>query len=245
MVSLSSVAGFDSYTVNRNSDGTVSILINYTEDIHNIDITVQLDPAKSGKLALSRQSPTQRAFPIVPTDNEAAFFYDDSTYAQAKLVNILAQVIAACSLFLFFVGIFARKVVGVELMAVVQISFLSLSALPSLNPNFESLTNIWFVNGFNYFHLSPKAHLKDTYSPSPIKGLSLFSRFAENYNFTFLLILLPYLAALVCLILERTLYKQDEKKQKKLSKWAKRLVCETAFNGVMFCGYIIAVSFAL
>ena len=26
---------------------------------------------------------------------------------------------------------------------------------------------------------------------------------------------------------------------------AKRLVCETAFNGVMFCGYIIAVSFAL
>lgn len=40
MVSLSSVAGFDSYTVNRNSDGTVSILINYTEDIHNIDITV-------------------------------------------------------------------------------------------------------------------------------------------------------------------------------------------------------------
>jgi hypothetical protein len=125
MVSLSSVAGFDSYTVNRNSDGTVSILINYTEDIHNIDITVQLDPAKSGKLALSRQSP----IPIVPTDNEAAFFYDDSTYAQAKLVNILAQVIAACSLFLFFVGIFARKVVGVELMAVVQISFLSLSQL--------------------------------------------------------------------------------------------------------------------
>lgn len=30
-----------------------------------------------------------------------------------------------------------------------------------------------------------------------------------------------------------------------MNKWSKRLVCETAFNGVMFCGYIIAVSFAL
>ena len=104
-----------------------------------------------------------------------------------------------------------------------------------MNPNFESLTNSTTSTCL------PKP---DVNSPLQVKGVSLYSHFTENYNFTFLLILLPYLAALVCLILERTLYKQDEK-QKKLSKWAKRLVCETAFNGVMFCGYIIAVSFAL
>ena len=113
-------------------------------------------------------------------------------------------------------AIFTRKLVGVEMMGVIQISFLSLLTLSSMNPNFEALTNIWFVNGFNYFHTSPKGYLKDVHSPLSVKGVSLYSRFAENYNLTFLLIVLPYLAALVCLILEKTVYRENESKQKKL-----------------------------
>lgn len=136
MVSVLSPVAIDSYTVKRNPDGTVSILISYLEDIHNVDLTVQIDPTKSGKLALSRQLLSQRVFPVVPTDNEVAYFYDDNTYNQAKLVNILATVIAASALFFYMLGIFTRKLVGVELIAVIQISFLSLLCLPTLNPIF-------------------------------------------------------------------------------------------------------------
>ncbi len=69
MIGLSSLDGVDSYTTIRNIDGTVTIFINYSQDIHNLNITVELDPTKSGKIALSRLSPTQKTFPVVPTDN--------------------------------------------------------------------------------------------------------------------------------------------------------------------------------
>lgn len=130
------------------------------------------------------------------------------------------------------------------MVAVVQISYLSLLTLTSLNPSFKALSNMWFVNGFSYFSLS-KDHLKDAFSPLQVKGLCLYSRFTENYNFTLLLIILPNLASLVCFILAKTLYKSNEKKQTRTIKLARVFACESAFNGVMFSGYIIAVSFAL
>ena len=111
------------------------------------------------------------------------------------------------------------------MMGVIQISFLSLLTLPSLNPNFEALFTIWFVNGFNYFSLSSKSHLKDIYTPLQVKGVSLFSRFTENYNITFALILIPYLISLICFILSKTAYKQDERKQHKALRMAKILAC--------------------
>ena len=76
MLWLDSLDGVDSYLVSRNLDGTVTIIINYSKDIHNVEITVEIDPKKSGKLALSRQPVTQKQFPMVPTDNEAALYYD-------------------------------------------------------------------------------------------------------------------------------------------------------------------------
>lgn len=48
MVSLSNMTGFDSYSVQRNSDGTVSIIANYNTNIHNMEITVNVEPAQSG-----------------------------------------------------------------------------------------------------------------------------------------------------------------------------------------------------
>lgn len=35
IVSLSDMNGFNNYEVKRNSDGTVSIIANYNQDIHN------------------------------------------------------------------------------------------------------------------------------------------------------------------------------------------------------------------
>jgi hypothetical protein len=52
MVSLSTMTAFDSYTVKRNADGTVSIIAKYNADIHSMNITVQFDPKRSGLQAL-------------------------------------------------------------------------------------------------------------------------------------------------------------------------------------------------
>jgi hypothetical protein len=62
------------------------------------------------------------------------------------------------------------------MMAVIQISYLSLFTLSNMNPCFNALSNIWFVNGFNYFSFS-KGLLKDQLSPIQAKGINLYSRF--------------------------------------------------------------------
>ena len=60
MVSLSNMTGFENYNVRTNADGTVSIIANYNTTIHNMNITVQLDPSLSGKDALSRYPPVSK-----------------------------------------------------------------------------------------------------------------------------------------------------------------------------------------
>lgn len=88
-------------------------------------------------------------------------------------------------------------------MAVIQISFLSLFTLPSLNPTFAALSKVWFVNGFNIFPFD-KATLLISNVPTQMKGISMFSLFIQNYNFTFLLLFVP---SLIFYILAKTLFK--------------------------------------
>ena len=60
MVSLSTMTAFDSYTVKRNMDGTISIIAKYNTDIHSINITVQFNPKNSGLQALSNYTASQK-----------------------------------------------------------------------------------------------------------------------------------------------------------------------------------------
>ena len=60
MVSLSTMTAFDSYTVKRNMDGTISIIAKYNTDIHSINITVQFNPKNSGLQALSNYTTSQK-----------------------------------------------------------------------------------------------------------------------------------------------------------------------------------------
>jgi hypothetical protein len=94
-------------------------------------------------------------------------------------------------------------------MAVIQISYLSLITLSSINPCFNALSNIWFVNGFNYFSLF-KGHLRDSDTPLEVKGINLYSRFLKNYNLTILLMLTPFLVGLICLIISMVIQKSKK-----------------------------------
>ena len=75
-VNLSDRTGFDSFDVERKSDGSVMIVANYNSDIHNKEITVVLDPSKSGEDVLSRSPVVEKTFLAVPNNNEAALFYN-------------------------------------------------------------------------------------------------------------------------------------------------------------------------
>ena len=124
------------------------------------------------------------------------------------------------------------------MMAVMQISFLSLMTLPELNPCFAALSSLRLVNGYNYLN---ENHLEDQLTSDQIKGVYLFSRFASNFNFTIAIILIPLIVSLISFILSKTLFRNSLK----VEKIFKRSLGEYTLNGLLFSGYIIAVSFVL
>lgn len=160
---------------------------------------------------------------MTATDNEPVVFYDQGIYQISNVIQILGYVVVASSLFVFVAGIFCGKLVGVEMMAVVQISYLSLLSLDQLNPSFRALSKIQFVNGYNYHYLS-KGHLFDQLAPVQVKGMYMYSYFLQNYNLTVILVLLPLLMSLICLVLQKTFYKNDKPKKLKVKKVGRKLM---------------------
>ena len=124
------------------------------------------------------------------------------------------------------------------MMAVIQISFFSLATLSNLNPCFAALSSLKFVNGYNSLGGN---HLEDQITTTQPKGIFLFSRFTENFNFTVAIVLIPLITALVAFILHKTAFKDSQK----TLNVAKKAVGEYTLMGLLLGGYIIAVSFAL
>jgi hypothetical protein len=53
--------------------------------------------------------------------------------------------------------------------------------------------------------------LYDPLTPIPPKGILLFSHFTENFNFTFAIIAVPLLVAVIAFILSKTTLKNNHK----------------------------------
>ena len=132
--------------------------------------------------------------------------------------------VAGFSLLTFILGIFAGRLVGVEMMAVIQISYLSVLMLSSVNPCFKALSKIWFVNGINYYQFVGNI-LKDPYITNEMKGISLYSRFFENYNLTMILLTIPYILGLLFFIAAKVNFNKDYRLKLRLEDWAKRSCC--------------------
>jgi hypothetical protein len=69
LIQINSPFPITDYQVVRNLDGTVSIMVGYSEDIQGQKISVSINPNNTGLAALSRSPPTQTSLVIVPDDN--------------------------------------------------------------------------------------------------------------------------------------------------------------------------------
>ena len=113
MIQMTSPVPVSGYTVINNNDGTFSVTIDYTEDIHGQNISIEIDPSKSGLGPLSRTSPSTFSLQVIPNDNEGAYFYDDSTYKTAALISTVCTAISALALVFCVIGLISGKMVGV------------------------------------------------------------------------------------------------------------------------------------
>ena len=60
----------------RNSDGTVNIVLGYTEDLQDKNISVTVDPSQTGHTMLARSKVSSKQFPIKTYDNQGVYVYN-------------------------------------------------------------------------------------------------------------------------------------------------------------------------
>ena len=123
-------------------------------------------------------------------------------------------------------------------MGVIQLSYFSLLSLENLNPCLYALSSLRWINGYSFLQ---GEIMEDIYTPAKPKGIWLYSRFAENFNFLLIVIILLLLSGLVAFILSKTALKDN----KKIVTVYQRLIGEYAFTFLMLSGYIISCSSAL
>jgi hypothetical protein len=117
---------------------------------------------------------------------------------------MLALVVTCLAILLFLLGYLSAKLVGLELITIFQITFLSLVTLENLSPALHSISFISYSCGYNIRDLVNSASLRIHSRFVPVK----FSQsFINNYNLTVIVILLPLLIALVLSLINRFAYK--------------------------------------
>jgi hypothetical protein len=222
-----------SSTIENLNNGYFLIHIIYTADMQDQKINITLALADVG---LTRFPTKSLSVTIVPYDNEVAYVYDDATYLAANAVKGIAITAFVIGFLFFLISIAAGKIIGIEMMAVIQISYLSLISLTSLNPALNLVSELYFVNGYNNLYYN-KEFLSQP-ELTKVRGITLFPHFIENYSFTMVLVFIPLLLALIAFLMTKFCNKDWE------MKW-KRLLGEYTFNGLMFSGYIVGVALAL
>ena len=60
----------------KNSDGTINIVLEYTEDLQDKNISVTIDPSQTGHTVLARSRVSSKQFPVQTYDNKAVYVYD-------------------------------------------------------------------------------------------------------------------------------------------------------------------------
>lgn len=79
--------------------------------------------------SLSRANRLSATINVVPSDNELAYYYDEGTYGLARVTGLVAAAVGWVGVGVFGLGVVCGKVVGVEMMAVLQVTFFAVGAL--------------------------------------------------------------------------------------------------------------------
>lgn len=137
---------------------------------------------------------------LTQTSNLSLEVYSDSTYLMSKIIYIFSMILSILSLISFLIGYKTGKIIGLELVTIFQVTFLSLTGLSNISPSFSSLSGLSFSCGFN-INLS-----KSTFSSRQFVPLNLSLSFLNNFNITAIVIIVPLIISLVVFLVNKFKY---------------------------------------
>ena len=199
-------------------------------------MTFILNPSKDNSFNLTPNSSINIV--LETKDNELLILYENEVYEKDGYYNYIYYASMISSYFVFIMSMFTNKIVGIEMMGVIQIAFFSLANLSFLTPYLKPLAKLKMVNGFNFKYIDNK----DT--PINISGLDYVSNISNSIN---VMLVFPML----CLIIGSVLFLMSKLKYYKKSrsidviKWSKKFFKQYFLTSTMFSLYNISFSTAI
>lgn len=129
-------------------NGTLTLELNYTETVQGKNYSVTLNPPDNSS-ALFALKASSVMFTVEPTNNEAAVYYSNSTYETKNSTDGTMQTAQGLALGSMGVGLIITKTLSLELISVLQTSYLNLASVDNLNPVESSMYNLKYINGYN------------------------------------------------------------------------------------------------
>lgn len=143
---------------------------------------------------------------------------------------MLTTVTSVLALVGLLLSLISRKYIGVEMMGVVQISCLAIVLIEYWSPSMSPLSKMKEVNGFNVALDSQRVEML-TGASRQLCGIDIGANFVYSFNISTVILMLPYLAALIFCILARTWKSRSDQ----MKKWAWDSLCAFGLTTVTFC----------
>ncbi len=128
------------------------MIMTYNETIDGRQCIVTIDPPNLG-VFLSTPS-SNLMITMSSTDRVPLNFYDQTYYELSSVIFYVSIAVSILAWLILFVGCYNGKIIGIETLGVVQLTFLAMLSFPyALNPCLKSLSGLSFSNGINIFLL--------------------------------------------------------------------------------------------
>ena len=111
------------------------------------------------------------------------------------------MVASILSLLMFLMGLYKGKLIGLELVSVFQISYLSLITIENLTPMYSSFSYLSYSCGLSINLLSSNANIGKQF-----KLLNMSEPFMNNYNINTAFVILPLILSLILYLINKFKY---------------------------------------
>lgn len=118
--------------------GLIHLNLNYSSNIDGLTLTLDLNLSSAGP-SFSLLDPAISTFNVVDDHNQMLDAFSGEEYSMATIVRYISTGLAVAGVLLFILGFVGGKLVGLEFVAIIQLTFLSLLTLHKLSPTFYAL----------------------------------------------------------------------------------------------------------
>ena len=180
--------------------GQIELIIDYgLNNLEDSQIKFNIRPDQTNLTALTDLTTQNDLLLQLNSQSSGFYLYDYSadTYKTQSIVDTFSRIIGVLSLIFGVLGFIvpAGKLIVLETLAVIQISYFSLLEFEKIPPTFAGLKSLHMSNGYNDLNLfSSESRIRqDIFRIMGFETVAL-----ENYNLSFIVfVMLPMLVGLV------------------------------------------------